>query len=99
MAFIRRIEDFACEHCGAHVAGTGYTNHCPVCLWSKHVDIDPGDRRAACGGLMEPIAIEGTSPEYVIVHRCTVCGLERRNRMQPGDSADAIVAIAAKRRS
>ena len=26
--------------------GNGYTNHCPKCLWSKHVDINPGDRGA-----------------------------------------------------
>lgn len=23
-----------CEHCSAEVLGTGYTNHCPKCLWS-----------------------------------------------------------------
>ena len=56
--FNRRIEDFTCEHCGTEVHGNGYTNHCPNCLWSKHVDINPGDRAADCGGLMEPIAVE-----------------------------------------
>ncbi|MFN2146641.1 MAG: RNHCP domain-containing protein, partial [Anaerolineales bacterium] len=35
--FQRRIEYFICEHCGAEVSGVGFTNHCPVCLWSKHV--------------------------------------------------------------
>ena len=49
--FIRKTEDFICEHCGREVRGNGYTNHCPYCLWSKHVDINPGDRAAGCGGL------------------------------------------------
>jgi Zn finger protein HypA/HybF involved in hydrogenase expression len=48
--FKRTIEDFTCEHCGEQVTGNGFTNHCPQCLWSKHVDIDPGDRLALCGG-------------------------------------------------
>ena len=45
MRFIRREENFVCEVCGAKVKGTGYTNHCPQYLWSKHVDkLIPGDR-------------------------------------------------------
>ena len=57
MTFIRKTEDFICENCGAVVVGNGYTNHCPVCLYSKHVDRSPGDRAAGCGGLMEPVAV------------------------------------------
>lgn len=96
MAFIKNVEDFTCEHCGAHVKGTGYTNHCPVCLWSKHVDVDPGDRAASCGGLMEPVSIEGTVAAYVITHRCTKCGHTKRNKAVPADRADALVQLAAK---
>ena len=33
---IKNKEDFICENCGAFVVGTGYTSHCPQCLWSKH---------------------------------------------------------------
>lgn len=93
MAFTRNVENFICEHCGASVEGDGYTNHCTQCLWSKHVDIDPGDRGAACGGLMEPLRIEGTTPHYIIVHRCTKCGFERRNKVQDRDNPEAIVEI------
>ena len=50
--FTRVVEDFTCGQCGAAVTGDGYTNHCPLCLWSRHVDINPGDRAAECGGLM-----------------------------------------------
>lgn len=96
MSFIRTIEDFSCEHCGADVSGTGYTNHCPQCLWSKHVDKDPGDRAERCGGMMEPIRIEGSSPDYTIIHKCTKCGTERRVGVSSIDSADAILFIAGK---
>lgn len=40
-------EEFICEHCGQHVPKLGYScrNHCPYCLYSKHVDVNPGDRQ------------------------------------------------------
>jgi len=91
--FTRYIEDFTCEHCGAVVKGNGYTNHCPRCLWSKHVDINPGDRAATCGGLMEPAGIEGSGDRQAIVHRCVVCGYEKRNRTAPEDDFDAILGV------
>lgn len=96
--FQKNVEDFACEHCGTSVEGSGYTNHCPKCLWSKHVDVYPGDRAEVCGGMMEPKLIEGTTDHYVIVHRCSTCGMERRQRVSRDDSADALVALAAKRK-
>ncbi len=94
MSFTRVVEDFTCEHCGQVTAGSGYTNHCPSCLWSKHIDNDPGDRAAACGGMMKPIRIEGSSPAYRIVHRCERCGIERRVNVAATDDAGAIIAIA-----
>ncbi len=94
--FQRRVEDFVCEHCGAAIIGSGYTNHCPRCLWSKHVDVNPGDRAAACGGLMEPVALEGSSPAYTVVHRCVKCGEKRRNRAEQNDDAASLVALAGK---
>jgi rubrerythrin len=96
MAFTRTIEDFTCEHCGASVTGTGFTNHCPRCLWSKHVDIEPGDRAANCGGAMEPTSVEGSTPEYVIVHTCTVCGHRRRNKTSADDDPAAVLAVVER---
>lgn len=61
------------------------------------MDIDPGDRAATCGGLMEPVALEGSSPEYSIMHRCTRCGIERRNVASSDDAVEALTAIANKR--
>ena len=95
--FQRRVEDFVCEHCGAHVAGSGYTNHCPACLWSKHVDVHPGDRAETCEGLMEPVRLEGTSSQYEIVHRCVRCGYEKKNITAPDDDSEALIAVAKTR--
>ena len=97
--FQRRKEDFTCEHCGTEVKGTGYTNHCTKCLWSKHVDVNPGDRAAACGGMMKPVRVEGNSSVkgvegYMIVHVCEKCGHERRNRVEKNDDFDAVIALA-----
>lgn len=85
LGFKRNKEDFTCEHCGAEVVGTGYTNHCPKCLWSKHVDVQPGDRAATCGGMMRPAKLEMDKGEFVITHECMVCGYRKRNRAATND--------------
>ncbi|MDO8552689.1 MAG: RNHCP domain-containing protein [bacterium] len=92
--FQRKIEDFTCEHCGEKIIGDGYTNHCPHCLWSKHVDVNPGDRGSACGGMMKPVRIEGTVAAYFIIHKCIKCGVERRNIFGKKDSIEAMLDIA-----
>jgi ribosomal protein L40E len=91
--FQRRIEDFTCEHCGAKVAGSGYTNHCPKCLWSKHVDVNPGDRAEPCGGMMKPTAVEGTTPHYRLVQVCERCGATRRVNVAEEDNMEAILFL------
>jgi len=92
--FQRTKEDFICEHCGVLVKGNGYTNHCPHCLWSKHVDINPGDRKASCQGLMEPVGIESRGGEYIIIHHCLSCGTEKKNKASKNDDFDAIIKVS-----
>jgi hypothetical protein len=94
--FQRTIENFCCGNCGQEVSGNGYTNHCPACLWSKHVDINPGDRAANCGGLMEPIGLENKSDVFYILQKCQKCDHERRNKAVEGDSFDALIALSTK---
>jgi RNHCP domain len=94
--FTRRNEDFACAHCGRQVRGSGYTNHCPHCLWSRHVDVLPGDRSAACAGLMEPIGAQLAGGELVVVQRCVRCGHLWRNRTSPADNRDLLIALTAR---
>lgn len=92
-SFTRRREDFSCLRCGTPVRGNGYTNHCPRCLWSRHVDVNPGDRAADCGGAMEPVGALSEPEGIVVVHRCTVCGHIRRNRGAADDDRDALLAL------
>lgn len=85
-----------CGKCGAHVEGNGYTNHCPECLWSKHVDIFPGDRAGECGGIMEPVRVEMKNKEYTIVHKCLKCGEEKRNKAVKDDNFQMLVQISSE---
>lgn len=91
--FARTIEDFTCMHCGFQVVGNGYTNHCPRCLWSKHVDVQPGDRAEACLGPMRPRSIETSSKGIRIVHLCETCGASRRVKMLSSDSMETVLEV------
>jgi len=91
--FQRTKEDFACQQCGFFVRGSGYTNHCPQCLWSKHVDVNPGDRQAVCKELMEPIRMEQKNGKQTIVHRCVSCGFNKRNKTAKDDNFDAVLQL------
>lgn len=90
MPFIARQEPFICEHCGADVlplSNGSYRNHCPECLWSKHVDsAGPGDRASTCGGGMKPIGIDQKSKKgFIIQHKCEACGKYIVNTAAPDD--------------
>ena len=85
-------ESFKCGHCkafvGPTVGGGRHRNHCPVCLYSRHVDdARMGDRASRCGALMAPVAkFYRPKGEEVILHRCLGCGLERHNRVAADDN-------------
>ncbi|MFA5987334.1 MAG: RNHCP domain-containing protein [Candidatus Paceibacterota bacterium] len=96
--FQKNIEDLKCENCGKFVVGNGYTNHCPICLWSKHVDINPGDRLATCQGLMKPVGAEIGGGEENIVHECVKCGFVRKNKLCRGDDYKTFIAISIVRK-
>lgn len=67
------------------------------CLWSLHLDESPGDRKAACGALMEPIAIwVKRDGEWAVIHRCSVCGTLRTNRVAGDDDPWAMMSLAAR---
>jgi hypothetical protein len=93
--FQKTVEDFTCEHCGEKVVGDGYTNHCPKCLWSKHVDINPGDRASACQGMMKPISVELQRGEYLITYRCLKCAFLRRKKMEKNDNFDEVIRLTS----
>ena len=95
-SFIRTKEDFTCEKCEFFVKGNGYTNHCPECLWSKHVDVFPGDRKGGCRGMMDPIGVEVKNKEYTIIHKCTKCGHIKPNKAVKEDNFQMVVQISAE---
>jgi len=94
--FQRTTEDFECEKCGHFMKGNGYTNHCEQCLWSKHVDINPGDRQENCQGLMQPVGLSVKGDEYIIKHRCVRCGFEKTNKTTATDNFEQILKISTQ---
>jgi hypothetical protein len=97
-----RHGSFRCVRCGLDVPldapGTAHRNHCPSCLWSRHVDDDvPGDRDSDCHASMEPIAIHvRRGGEWVLVHRCTGCDTVHLNRTAGDDNPLVLVHIAVQ---
>lgn len=97
--FTKIDEEFICEHCGDKVEKLGYTcrNHCPSCLYSKHVDINPGDRAEKCHGSLKPVSVEIDSKKgYVIIFKCERCGAIRRNKAADDDNMNLIIELSAK---
>ena len=70
-------DSFTCKVCGRPVVAAGaasdHRNHCPNCLSSLHLDNEPGDRAADCGGIMDPVGVwVRKNGEWAIIHRCRV---------------------------
>ncbi|HPI15498.1 MAG TPA: RNHCP domain-containing protein [Spirochaetota bacterium] len=96
---IHGSDAFVCGRCGAGVlppeSGTLHRNHCPECLWSRHVDHRTGDRLSVCGGMMEPIAVWARGGgEWALVHRCAKCGIVRVNRIAGDDNSLRLLGLA-----
>lgn len=91
-------EEFICENCGKKVSKLNYSarDHCPYCLCSKHVDINPGDRSNECKGLLKPIDIEKFKNTYKIIYECNKCGKKHKNIMANDDNMNLIVEISKK---
>lgn len=90
-------EPFTCEHCCKEVLGGGTVNHCPSCLWSKHVDLCiPGDRASDCGGMMKPVGVEQKHGKWRIRHKCLECDIERINDASPDNNFDEIIRLSTK---
>ncbi|MDD2785358.1 MAG: RNHCP domain-containing protein [Patescibacteria group bacterium] len=90
-----RKEDFVCEHCGTEVHGNGRTNHCPNCIWSKHMDEVPGDRMSLCRGAMKPIGVWVKMGEIVRVeHKCQKCNFSRFAPVLPEDNREELIKIS-----
>ncbi len=93
--------------CAPSVAGVQNRNHCPSCLWSRHLDWrEPGDRMSSCRAPMEPVGLttrRGRNKyagerdgELMLIHRCAGCGKLVLNRVAADDSADAMLTLFAR---
>ncbi len=97
-------DNFKCRNCGffvtasREISGVNNRNHCPWCLWSRHMDLHtPGDRRSECLSRMEPIGLTikqiikryggENQGELMLVHQCTGCGKISINRVAADDDA------------
>ncbi len=104
-------KQFRCQNCGLLVstdpelAGVNNRNHCPNCLWSRHVDLNKaGDRKATCHARMQPVGLtvkqtgkkfcgSGVSGELMLIHRCSACGKISINRIAADDSAGQLYRL------
>ena len=102
-------DGFKCVYCHVFVSaepalsGVQNRNHCPYCLWSRHLDLlRPGDRLAACKEKMKPVGLtfKKTAKKYgprlgelMLVHLCLECGKVSINRIAADDLADTIYEL------
>ncbi len=91
-------EEFVCENCNKKVSKLNYSarDHCNYCLYSKHVDIMPGDRANNCKGLLVPIGIEKYKNTYKIIYKCNKCNQIHKNIMAIDDNYDEIIELSKK---
>jgi hypothetical protein len=102
-------DGFMCSHCHHFVSsetclsGVRNRNHCPYCLWSRHLDLyASGDRLSACKAPMQPIGLTSkVTPkkygsargELMLIHLCTECGALSINRIAADDDSQTVITI------
>lgn len=91
-------QEFTCENCHKQVSKLNYTSrdHCPFCLYSKHVDINPGDRLNPCKGLLIPIDIEKFKDTFKIIYRCNTCKKLHKNIIATDDDMTLLINLTQK---
>ncbi len=105
--------DFKCVHCRTiisadpDISGVHNRNHCPYCLWSRHMDLhEAGDRLCACKSAMKPVGLalkqahkkygSARQGELMVIHHCTECGKVSINRIAADDVPDTLLEIYAQ---
>jgi hypothetical protein len=110
MGYMKDETGFMCCHCHYYVSsltilsGVNNRNHCPYCLWSRHLDLyKAGDRMAACKESMDPVGLtykrsrkkyaRAKKGELMIIHCCTVCGKIDINRIAADDDVEILFEL------
>ncbi len=102
--YSQSVANFICGHCRHEVytsgnIGTHQRNHCPFCLYSRHVDEATGDRKSTCQGMMAPIGLtfkketDEKKGEIMLIHKCNICGKISINRLAGDDDVEQVQAI------
>lgn len=107
MNHLHTFGDFRCVRChnivsSAHLlSGVNNRNHCPYCLWSRHLDLhSAGDRLSACKSPMQPVALttkrnrnkyRSGHGEVMLVHQCAGCDSVSINRIAADDDAQTLL--------
>ena len=104
------VGGFRCSHCGAYVptssviSGVVNRNHCPYCLWSRHLDSHKaGDRLSACKEEMRPVGLTlkkgckkygvAKQGELMLIHLCLGCERISINRIAADDDGKTILSL------
>ena len=99
---------FKCVHCCQRISsnplhsGVNNRNHCPYCLWSRHLDLQQaGDRLSACKAPMQPVGLTAKRArkkygqerpgELMLIHLCVDCGKLSINRTAADDDAGLLL--------
>ena len=101
--FTKNDSGFLCANCGKEVLPLKKTsrNHCPFCLCSLHLDINPGDRANECKGIMDAVGcLPDAKKGYILIHKCRKCGELHRNKAAYGvdvqpDDVKKLIALTA----
>ncbi len=102
--------DFCCLNCQGFVSadpvlsGVKNRNHCPYCLWSRHLDLyQAGDRLSVCRAPMRPLGLSfkpgrnryapHQAGELMLVQVCQACGKVSLNRVAADDDPGRLMAV------
>ena len=96
--FISNNQSFVCVTCEKEVPRhpNSSRNHCPYCLTSLHLDIEPGDRAEQCQGVMEAIGLETKEGKIQIIFECQTCKVRRKNITAPDDDQEKLIELSTK---
>jgi len=97
--FQKNNESFVCKNCGklttAHPSSS--RDHCMYCLYSLHVDINPGDRLNNCQGLLKPVGLRSKNGKEQIVYKCEKCSKTTFCIIAPDDDREEVVKLGSLR--
>lgn len=96
--FQKNNGSFVCKNCGKEVSKhpSSSRDHCNYCLYSLHVDINPGDRANNCLGLMRPVGLDIRNGKTQIVYECQKCNKRHKNIVAPDDNQELIISLSSK---